>query len=145
MSQTPEIPDAEADIVELAAAAHLTGLTWQGSTVGKATFGVTRVGLDLADLVNEHGTVVACRRVGGNRSGWQLVARLAIEVYTNTYTSVWAVQNAVEAHLADRWRKSPAGYVRLDRWHCESAAAVTQYPGHDVLTSVWRVSTRDLP
>lgn len=135
--------------IELAAAEHLTGLpvaiTRGTEQLQVSTFGVVRVGTDMGGLVDEHGAVVACRTIGGLRVSWQLQARLAIDVYALTYSDAWAAQAVIEAHLADRHRRT-GSRRRIDSWTNESAGAEQPYPNGDlsVITSIWRVSSRQL-
>lgn len=132
----------EGSVLELAAAAHLTGITFGAD---KTTFGATVIGLNLADLVTEHGAVVGVRQAGGpGRQTWQTVARLAVEVYADTYADAWAAQTAIEAHLRDQWRPTPPGALRIDSWRNESAATRTMSPPHFLLVSTWRITSRDL-
>lgn len=147
MSETPTEAPAEtvfedaAGILELSAAAHLDDLQFAD---GKTTFGATAAGLNLGELVAEHGAVVVVRQAGGLRMSWQTSARLPIEVYAATYADVWAAQRAVEKHLADRWRPTPDGALRIDSWRNESAASEFMHPPLYALASSWRITSRDL-
>lgn len=143
MTAEPFTTSADAgSILELAAALHLDGLEFGE---GKKTFAATVIGVDLAELITEHGAVVAVRQSGGpGRSSWQTVARLAVEVYAGTYADAWAAQAAVEAHLSDRYRPTREGAMRIDSWRNESAPTRTMSPPHFLLVSTWRVTSRDL-
>lgn len=145
MSQQPTAPDEALTTIELAAADYLTVPLPDGRLV----FGVARVGLDVADLVAEHGAVVAVRQVGGLEVTWQTIARVAVELYASSYGDLTAAQQAVSARAMSRRRPEPGppGSVRLDTWRNESAHTEQPYPGGQlrVSTSTWRVSTRSLP
>lgn len=135
--------------LERGAAEHLDGLVFRDAETPEAvrkTFGVVRVGTNLAELVALHGAVVAVKQVGGITGGWQAIARLTVDVYAASYEDVWDAQAVIDADLTSGYGRS-RGSVRFDSWKNESAAAEQPYPNGDlsVTTSIWRVSTRHLP
>lgn len=146
MTQTPTEP---VETLEVAAATVLDGLAFPpGADEPKHTYGVVRVGVDLNDLVAQHGAVVHVRRAGGIQRTWQVTARVAVTVYASTYEDAWAAQDAVDAHIGAGWRPNTTpgdGRIRIDSWRNESAATEQPYPGLSVLSSIWRITTRHMP
>lgn len=140
MTQQP-LEASEGNVLELAAAAHVDGLEFAPD---RRTFGAAHAGTNLEQLIGEHGAVVVTRQSGGGRVTWQLVARISVEVYARTYADAWAVQRIVDAHLADRYRPTPEGSMRIDSWRNESAAVETMHPPLYCLVSTWRITTRDI-
>lgn len=140
---------SEVDVVNLetAGAAHLDGLDFADD---KKIFAVVRVNADeLATLISEHGAVLSVRQAGGTVRSWQTVGRLALDLYANGYTNVWAAQSAVESHLGRGWKPNTRpgeDGIRIDSWRNESAANEQPYTGGiTVVTSIWRVTTRHQP
>lgn len=104
---------------------------------------ITRPDVDLQQLVTTHGAVIRLRRSGGVQQTWQLVARITVEVYAATYTKAWETAEAVSVRLLD----SPyrAGGWRIDRGVSETANTELAHPNLRLVSSVVRVTTRDLP
>jgi hypothetical protein len=141
----PAVEPLEATTLELACALYASDITF---ATGKHTFGIARPGLDLNNLVAQHGAVLSMRQTGGLQTSWQIVARITVTTYAATYQDVWDAQQAFEARIVGRWRPNTApgdGGIRIDSWRNESAAAEQPYPGLSVLTSIWRVTTRHMP
>lgn len=105
-------------------------------------YALVRPDVDLQALVDEHGAVIRIRRAGGVERRWQLVARIAVEVYAKTYTRAWSTAEAV----GDRLIASPyrAGGWLVDRAVSESAHAEQPHPNLRLVASVYRLTTRDL-
>lgn len=103
---------------------------------------IVRPDVDLQSLVDTHGAVIRIRRAGGTEQRWQLVARIAVEVYAATYTRSWSTAEAV----ADRLLASPyrAGGWLIDRAVSESANAEQPHPNLRLVASALRLTTRDL-
>lgn len=117
-------------------------------TPTKRTFAVTSVGPGVSDLIAEHGAVVHVHRAGGLSRSWQLTAREIVDVYAASETDACAAQAAIEAIIGGPYRpntQSGDGGIRIDSWRNESAATKQPYPGLEVLSSIWRVSTRHMP
>lgn len=101
-----------------------------------------RTDVDLQQVVDEHGSVVRVRRVGGGVQRWQAIIRIAVELYAKTYTRAWQDAEAVsKALLAHPYR---AGGYLIDRAVSESANAEQPHPNLRVVASALRVTTRDL-
>ncbi len=117
---------------ELGLCEHVADLGWA----------IVRPDVDLQSLVDTHGAVIRIRRAGGVEQRWQLVARIAVEVYAATYTRAWSTAEAV----ADRMLASPyrAGGWLVDRAVSESANAEQPHPNLRLVASVLRLTTRDL-
>lgn len=114
------------------------------SDLGYAT---TRPDVDLQDLVNTHGAVIRLRRAGGTQQRWQTIARIAVEVYANTYDGAWSVAESLTGMggrlLASPYRTEPGptGW-RVDRARSESANTEQPHPNLRVVASVIRLTTR---
>ncbi len=110
--------------------------------VGDLGYAIVRPDVDLQTLVDTHGAVVRIRRAGGVEQRWQVIARIAVEVYASTYTRAWSTAEAV----SDRLIASPyrAGGWLVDRAASESANAEQPHPNLRLVASVYRLTTRDL-
>lgn len=104
---------------------------------------IVRPDVDLQKLVEQHGAVIRVRRDGGVEQRWQLIARIGVEVYADTYTRVWETAQAVTDRLLARTPYRAGGY-RIDRAVSESANAEQPHPNLRVVASVVRLTTRDL-
>lgn len=115
------------------------GLTTHVDDLGHA---IVRPDVDLQKLVETHGAVIRLRRSGGVEQRWQVIARIAVEIYAATYTRAWQTAEAV----SDRLLASPyrAGGWLVDRAVSESANAEQPHPNLRVVAFVVRLTTRDL-
>jgi len=100
---------------------------------------VTRTGTDLQALIAEHGAVIRFHRTGGRDEGWQVIHRVATEVYAATYDAAW---NTAE-ELARRLLMDPPGYP-IDRVANDSANAEIGYADQNIrlVVATWRITVR---
>ena len=89
-------------------------------------FVVSRTGTDIKDRIAASGAVIRVHRTGGKDMGWQVSARLTVEVYATTRVKAWDVAEDVAVRLLDRGGFR-VGAVVVDQVVSESANAEISY------------------
>lgn len=99
---------------------------------------VTRTGTDLQQRIADHGAVIRFRRTGGVDQGWQVIARVAVEVYALSYDKAWDTAEELATRLL-----STNGPV-IDRVVSESANAELPYPDTNIrlVAATYRMTAR---
>lgn len=134
-------PERESTL-ELGFATYFDGIEIGSGATVRQTLGTTRLGTDLQELVAEHGAVIRVRRAGGTEEAKDGRPRLAIEVYAASYDDAWGAAKAVKTKMTSRPFFRAGGY-RIDKVRNESANTEQPHPNLRVVTSVWRITTRD--
>lgn len=105
----------------------------------------TRTGTDLQDRVAASGALIVARRLPGRDEGWQVIPRIAVDVYAATRDEAWDTAEAA----AQRWTArggftTPGGVV--DRVVADPANAELAYtdPKLRMVSATYRVTARRL-